>query len=140
MALPYEYVKIGDGVKTWAQLPYVAGIQGNQGLQGATGPQGSQGSAGQNGTSGGLTVFLDMPGSTGTVPTSQSLLTTPNTGTQTDLTIAGLKSNTRLASFTSSNTLFASTTIIPAGLWDLNLYAYTANAGLTANFYFNVYE
>jgi hypothetical protein len=139
MALPYEYVKIGDGTTKWSDLPYIAGLKGDQGLQGPTGATGPTGVAGQNGTSGGLTVFLDLLGNTGTVPTSQAILVTPNTGTQTDLTIVGPKTNTLLGSFTSSNTLFTSL-IVPAGLWDLNLYSYVTNVGLTANFYFLVKE
>ena len=131
MALSYQYVKIGDGATPFSSLPYIAGLKGDQGLQGIQGPTGSQGSAGQNGTSGGLTVFLDLEGNTGTIPTSQSLLVTPNIGTQTVLTAAGPLSNTLLGSFTSSNTLFTSP-VIPAGLWDLNLYSYCANVGLTA--------
>jgi len=139
MALSYQYVKIGDGTTPFSGLPYIAGLKGDQGIQGIQGPTGPQGNAGQNGVSGGLTVFLDLAGSTGTVPTSQSLVVTPDTGAQTVFTVAGLKSNVLLGSFTSSNTLFTSP-VIPAGLWDLNLYSYCTNTGLTANFYYKVFE
>jgi hypothetical protein len=49
-------LKIGDGQRTWANLPYVAqgvvGPEGPQGPAGATGPQGDQGSQGPAGEDG----------------------------------------------------------------------------------------
>ena len=42
----FEYVKIGDGVTPWSQLPYVAGIQGAVGPQGPVGATGATGAAG----------------------------------------------------------------------------------------------
>ena len=45
----FEYVKIGDGITPWSNLPYVAGFPGS------TGPTGYTGAAGVNGVSGGLT-------------------------------------------------------------------------------------
>jgi hypothetical protein len=51
----FEYVKIGDGVTTFDNLPYVAGYPG------ATGPQGRQGDQGNAGVSGGLILQLDYP-------------------------------------------------------------------------------
>lgn len=55
--------KVGDGVKTWSQLPYISGTQqqgetgpqgpqGEQGPQGPTGPQGPQGEVGPQGPKG----------------------------------------------------------------------------------------
>ena len=140
MALSYQYVKIGDGTTPFSGLPYIAGLKGDQGLQGNTGATGPRGSAGTDGTSGGLTVFLDLAANSGLTGTG-TLVVTPNTGTQTILTIPGSDANPNrlLGSFTSSNTLFTSL-VIPSGLWDINVYSYCTNTALTANFYFKVFE
>ena len=43
-------LKLGDGVKTWRELPYW--VSGSQGATGATGPQGDTGATGPQGTTG----------------------------------------------------------------------------------------
>lgn len=44
--------KVGDGARTWTQLPYTSGPQGPAGPAGPSGPQGPQGPQGLPGTSG----------------------------------------------------------------------------------------
>lgn len=44
--------KVGDGVKTWAQLPYLNGYEQQQGPAGPQGPQGDRGPQGEQGPAG----------------------------------------------------------------------------------------
>ena len=129
MAVPFEYVKIGDGSTPWDELAFVAGVPG---LQGPTGPQGPQG---LNGTSGGLVLFLDSD-SAASPQTAGSLLMAPNLGTQSAIT-GTTQSPTAFATFTIS-CLTLNQTFIPPGFWDLNFYANNTATG-TTRVWFGVY-
>lgn len=50
-----EKMKIGDGLRTWIQLPYVKG--GQPGIIGPTGPQGPSGPQGATGPQGPVSAF-----------------------------------------------------------------------------------
>ena len=79
----FEYVKIGDGITPWSNLPYVAGFPGS------TGPTGYTGAAGVNGVSGGLTLFLDTASGTANGSSFNiigTLSSSINEGTQTTVT------------------------------------------------------
>ena len=113
------------------------GVTGAAGVTGNTGPTGMTGAAG---TAGGLLMYFDLAAST-TSPASGSLLITPNSGTQTNVTV--------LASPSSSDNLLGSfitpvspnpltSTIIPAGIWDLNGW-FTLSGG-AGNIYINILE
>ena len=71
----FEYVKIGDGVTTFDNLPYVAGYPG------ATGPQGRQGDQGNAGVSGGLILRMDYS------PTTNPWTTTLSGSLSTSFTV-----------------------------------------------------
>ena len=47
-----EWLKIGDGVTAWNDLPYKKGPRGDRGADGARGPQGEAGEDGKNGVDG----------------------------------------------------------------------------------------
>lgn len=131
--MAYEYVKIGDGVTPWDQLPFVAGAIGPSGPNGPTGPQGPQG---LNGTSGGLVLFLDS--ATTTSPQDNgSLLMAPNTGAQSAIT--GTTASTSFAQF-SIPCASLNQTFIPPGVWDLNLYANNVGTSGTIRVWYSIIE
>jgi hypothetical protein len=69
-----------------------------------------------------------------------TILTTVTPGTQTAITAS--TGTTQFANFFTASGFFTST-FIPAGLWDLNIYASTTNYSLNTNYatvYFSVYE
>jgi hypothetical protein len=133
----FEYVKIGDGVTTFDNLPYVAGYPG------ATGPQGIQGDQGNAGTSGGLTFQLDYASvSTYSYPTTLTgdLLTTFSPGASgTSINILSTQSAAKIASF-SIPTSSLPGQIAVTNLWDLNLYASATTPSSQAVFWFDVYD
>ena len=107
---------------------------------GATGPTGPTGAQGTNGVSGGLVLFMDSTTQSYTGATLVgTLLETANTGTQTTIA-SGSQSNTTitLASFLTAQNALKSTVIV-AGLWDMNLYALSSETtGTAVKYYFNV--
>jgi collagen type VII alpha len=131
----FEYVKIGDGVTPWSDLPYVAGFPGPTGLQGATGSQGIPG------VSGGLVLQLDYPTTVNpwTTTLTGSLLTAFNVGTQVDIVIPANTTNAYVASFTIPAGSLPGTVAV-GGLWDINLYATPGVASSPPTFYFSVYD
>ena len=108
------------------------GYQGYQGYQGATGYQGVAGNV-----SGGVTLYLDGPTTTyaGTTIQDQSILI-PDLSAQTSL-ISGPQNNTtiQIADFLSPTGVLSST-VIPGGLWDLNIFASSSNSSVS--FYYGV--
>jgi hypothetical protein len=129
MAVPMQYVKIGDGTTAWSALPYVAGFPG------VTGPTGPSGPTGINGVSGGLVLFLNTNSAAYTGTTIQGTLdTTPTTSAQTNITFQGNSQDTDLIIGYFSVT--TPTTTIVAGLWDLNFFA---SATITTGQYVNVW-
>ena len=133
--MAFEYVKIGDGVTAFSNLPYVAGMPG------ATGPQGATGSQGASGVSGGLTLQLEYT-TTSTfagTPLSGTLLTSYDTGTQTSITVPANTSSTQIATFIIGTGSLPGTVAV-ASLWDLNLYAFVSVPTSPALFYFAVYD
>lgn len=54
-----EWLKIGDGVTRWKELPYKLGPKGDQGIQGPKGDKGEQGIQGIQGESGKNYVLTD---------------------------------------------------------------------------------
>jgi collagen type VII alpha len=131
----FEYVKIGDGVTPWSDLPYVAGFPGPTGLQGATGSQGIPG------VSGGLVLQLDYPTTVNpwTTTLTGSLLTAFNVGTQVDIVVPANTTNAYVASFTIPAGSLPGTVAV-GGLWDINLYATPGVASSPPTFYFSVYD
>ena len=132
----FEYVKIGDGTTTFANLPYVAGMPGPTGSQGPTGTQGNAGSAG------GLTMQLDYA-STSTYsgsPLSGALVTTYNSGTQTSITVPANTTNALIATFTIAAGSLPGGAIAVTDLWDVAMYAAVAVPSSPATFYFTVFD
>jgi len=131
----FEYVKIGDGVTTFDNLPWVAGMPG---MTGATGPQGRQG---DSGVSGGLILQLDYPTTVNpwTTTLSGSLLTAFNVGTQVAITVPANTLDAYVASFTIASASLPGTVAV-GGLWDLNIYATPGVPSSPPTFYFSVYD
>ena len=117
------------------------GPAGPTGLNGATG---AAGAAGADGITGGLVFYLDTIDGTATIgnPIIADLLLTPNNGTQTTInyTTDGASPNVLVGTFTTEVGALIST-LIPTGLWDLNIYAATniidANAPY---FYYKIFK
>jgi len=124
----FEYVKIGDGVTQFTNLPYVAGYPGSTGPIGPTGTQGSAGSIG------GLTLELDYASIStySSSPLAGNLLTTFNTGTLTSITVPAAQALANVATFTI---LIANLpgVVASSDFWDLNLYAYVQTASSPAS-------
>ena len=78
------------GIAALNSVPYALfsanGTPGPQGERGLTGATGATGAAGINGISSGLVLFLDGPSSS-SPPVSYNLLTIPNIGTQTIISV-----------------------------------------------------
>jgi len=109
---------------------------------GATGSTGPQGTPGISITSADLTFYLDSSGGAVTVgnPSISSLNLTPNRGAQTTISYGPtVGSNVLVAKFTSAVGALP-TTVISAGIWDLNIYAATSNVGSPPSFYYSVYQ
>jgi len=117
------------------------GQRGDTGIQGPTGPTGP---AGQNGVSSGLVLFMDAEsqsgitlagGATGTLKTTFVLL--PQT-TISSILIPNPGGTANFASFlTESNSL--NSTLITAGVWDMNLYAVSnQTTGSNVKYYFDI--
>ncbi len=115
------------------------GISGEAVNTGATGPTGP---AGANGTSGGLIFYLDCSSTTVTAgnPAIGSLLLTPDLGAQTTIqyTTTGV-ANVLVAKFTTPVGALSST-VVPPGLWDLNIFAATSVTGSAPSFYYSIFE
>jgi hypothetical protein len=86
---------------------------------GSTGATGYTGPAGQNGVSGGLVLFIDS--ATATAPTSGTLSTTVNLGTQTNVTTSGDNATVLAGTFLTASSTLASPVIV-SGYWDFNIY------------------
>jgi hypothetical protein len=120
---------------------------GSQGATGPTGPQGftgPQGPVGDPGTSSGLVLYLDIPpgvtGQTGPPEiTDGTLSRTFVTSTQSTIayTQSGVTSGVAIATFTTP-TNFLTSTIIPPGNWDLNLFA-SSSTGNNITVYWSLY-
>lgn len=55
-------LKIGDGIRTWTALPYIAGVGGGSGTPGPPGADGLDGVNGTNGTNGASAYALAVAG------------------------------------------------------------------------------
>jgi len=109
---------------------------GPMGTTGSTGPQG------ENGVSGGLTFYLDSATTTVTAgnPAIGSLPLTPNLGAQTTISyVATGVNNVLVAKFTTAVGALSST-VVPPGLWDLNIFAATSVLGSAPSFYYSIYQ
>ena len=132
----FEYVKIGDGVTPWANLPYVAGFPGSTGPVGATGLQG------QAGVSGGLVLQLDTVGGTySSTPISGALLSTFVPGiTSTTISVPTGKTNVNIATFTVVAGELPGGGTAVGGLWDLNFFASSSAPTSVTTVYFEIYD
>jgi len=112
------------------------GHTGHTGIQGATGP------AGTNGYSSGLVLVLDVSNNVAAPALLNPMLVTPNAGTQTKITytFVGNSDHTAhlLGSFISPTNLLTST-LIPSGFWDLNVYANANQTGRAVYIYNKLY-
>ena len=115
------------------------GISGEAVNTGATGPTGS---AGVNGSSGGLTFYLDAATTIVTAgnPAIGSLLLTPNLGAQTSISYATTGTQNVLVAKLTTAVGALSSTVVPPGLWDLNIFAATSNTGSAPSFYYSIYQ
>ena len=124
------------------------GPTGPTGVTGAVGPTGPTGAAstvagptgptGASGTSVGLTTFLD--GATATGPQAYSLLTIPNTGSQTTLTITtNSSSGTLIGSFVTAAGVPNNTSFI-GGLWTLHAWMNYQSGSTNFRFWTQVQE
>jgi hypothetical protein len=114
-------------------------------VAGPTGPTGAAstvagptGPTGASGTSVGLTTFLD--GATATGPQAYSLLTIPNTGSQTTLTITtNSSSGTLIGSFVTEAGVPGNSSFV-GGLWTLHAWISHQAGGNTFRFWTQVQE
>lgn len=113
--------------------------QGSTGSTGATGPTGS---AGQNGVSGGLTFYLDSATTTVTAgnPAIGTLPLTPNLGAQTTISYVATGVNNVLVGKFTTPVGALSSTVVPPGLWDLNIFAAVSNTGSAPSFYYSIFQ
>jgi hypothetical protein len=112
------------------------------GPTGSTGQQGEPGATGINGVSGGLTFYLDSDTVTVTAgnPAIGTLPLTPNLGAQTTITyVTTGAQNVLVGKFTTAVGALSST-VVPPGLWDLNIFAAVSNPGNGPSFYYSVYQ
>ena len=132
-------VQMRLGMASSVQYPYdITNIRfyptGKLGLEGPTGPEGMTGPQGDPGTAGGLVLYLNAPTETINANTYYQLDNTLSSTQQTyTATIPGSSTGTLTRRFvvTSGNT----PSVIPGGLWDLNLWAYdSAVAGIQVYF------
>jgi hypothetical protein len=109
---------------------------------GPTGPIGETGPAGTNGYSSGLVLALDVSNNAAAPSLLNPMLVSPNTDTQTNITytFSGNSDHTAhlLGSFISPANLLTST-LIPQGFWDLNVYANANNTGSAVFIYNKLY-
>ena len=120
------------------------GSTGPTGPTGVTGIIGPQGLPGVSIASVGLTFYVDSSGGTVTAgnPSNSFLSITPNLGAQTTISYTPATSSTNnvlVATFTSAVGALP-TTVIPAGLWDLNIYAAASNVSNAPIFYYSVFQ
>ena len=121
------------------------GPTGNTGGVGPTGPTGANstvagptGPTGASGTSIGLTTFLD--GATATGPQAYNLLTIPNTGSQTTLSIATNSStSTLIGSFVTEAGVPNNTSFV-GGLWTLHAWMNYQSGSTNFRFWTQVQE
>lgn len=121
------------------------GPTGDTGGVGPTGPTGANstvagptGPTGAPGTSVGLTTFLD--GATATGPQAYNLLTIPNTGSQTTLSIATNSStSTLIGSFVTEAGVPGNSSFV-GGLWTLHAWISHQAGGNTFRFWTQVQE
>lgn len=121
------------------------GATGNTGGVGPTGPTGAAstvagptGPTGASGTSVGLTTFLD--GATATGPQAYNLLTIPNTGSQTTLSIAtNASTSTLIGSFVTAAGVPNNTSFI-GGLWTLHAWMNYQSGSTNFRFWTQVQE
>jgi sugar lactone lactonase YvrE len=107
------------------------------GVTGATGETGPRGLIGPPGISTGLILFLDSASSTSAI-TDGTLDKTPNTGTQTNLTVSSTTADDVLVGvFTGVSGTTTSTELI-GGLWAMNLYVY-ATDDTSVSYYYAIY-
>jgi hypothetical protein len=136
-----DLFKIGDGITPWNALPYgglrgatgftgVTGVTGATGPTGVTGPTGAQGAAG---TSGGLQYYFDI--GTGGSPTTQLLLT-PIGSPQTSITTSVTAADVLAASFLTPTSITVNP-IVPAGFWNVSMFATTSSQSVSM--YFKLY-
>jgi hypothetical protein len=118
------------------------GYTGYTGYTGTVGATGATGPAGTNGYSSGLVLVLDVSNNAAAPALLNPMLVTPNTGTQTNITytFAGNNDHTAhlLGSFISPTNLLTST-LIPSGFWDLNVYANANQTGRAVYIYNKLY-
>jgi hypothetical protein len=105
---------------------------GNTRYIGPTGP------AGQNAAAGGLTLFMDSATST-TVPTIGSLQLAPVLTAQTTISYSANNTTVLVAKFPTAVGAIAEQTV-PAGLWDMNIYAATSSTTNAPSFYWSLYQ
>ena len=122
------------------------GPQGIVGNSGSTGPTGPTGTAGQAGVAGGIVFFLSTANATYNGSPITGALTQSDTGlSNTTNTISSVpNSYSTIATFTLLSNILQ-TPVIPAGLWDLNLFGAIqqnkqGNTPLYTNVYFNLYS
>ncbi len=105
------------------------------------GPTGPTGATGNSGTSGGILFYLDTAG--GTAPISNgALINIPNTTTITTVSTPQLSppnNNYQVITFTTPAN-FLTSTLIPAGLWEMNIFASTTAPSNFPTFYFSVFS
>lgn len=113
-----------------------------QGSTGSTGSTGPTGSAGQNGVSGGQIFYLDSAGGTVTAgnPSISSLPLTPNLGAQTTISYVATGVNNVLVGKFTTPVGALSSTVVPPGLWDLNIFAAVSNVGSAPFFYYSIFQ
>lgn len=103
------------------------------------GPTGPAGPAGPPGSSGGQTLYIDSATST-TVPTLGSLLVTPTLTAQTTISYSANSSTVLIAKFPTTITGGLTSTYIPPGFWDMNIYAKSSSLTNTPSFYWQLYQ
>ena len=131
----FEYVKIGDGVTAWSNLPYVAGFPGPTGLQG------DKGTPGDPGVSGGLILQLDYPSTVNpwTTALNGTLLTTFNTASEIDIVVPQNTTNQLIISYAITAASLPGPVAV-GGVWDMNLSATASVPSSPPTFYFSVYD
>ena len=126
------------------------GPQGSNGSSGPTGPQGSNGSSGptgpqgQQGSSSGLVLFLNnsnYPLNKNAPDTAGVLLTSPanNTTPQTYISYTFTNNDNTahlIGTFTYS---FINSLVVPAGIWDLNVYTQLNQTSQMTYIYMKIY-
>lgn len=112
-----------------------------QGSTGSTGHTGPTGSAGQNGVSGGQIFYLDSATTTvTTTPAIGTLPLTPNLGAQTTISYVATGVNNVLVGKFTTPVGALSSTVVPPGLWDLNIFAAVSNVGSAPSFYYGIFQ